>query len=61
MNPNQMNVAKARVAQHEFREEARRSRLQAEAEHEAKASTPRKAPGFHPLSRLISLGFSGRR
>jgi hypothetical protein len=62
MNPNQMNVAKAMVAQHEFLEEARRSRLQGEAEAaEAKATRPRKTFHSHPLSGLLSLGFSGRR
>jgi hypothetical protein len=62
MNPNNMNVAKAMVAQHEFLEEARRSRLQAEAEgHEAKATRPRRTFHSHPLSGLLSLGLSGRR
>lgn len=62
MNPNQMNVAKAMVARHEFLEEARRSRLQAQAErHEAKATRPRKSFHTHPLSGLLSLGSSGRR
>jgi hypothetical protein len=62
MNPNQMNVAKAMVAQHELLEEARRSRLQAQAEsQEAKTTRPRKSFHTHPLSGLLSLGFPGRR
>jgi hypothetical protein len=62
MNPNQMNVAKAMVAQHEFLEEARRSRLQADAERrEATATRPRKTFHSHPLSGLLSLGLPGRR
>ncbi len=62
MNPNQMNVAKAMVARHEFLEEARRSRLQADGEaREAKATRPRKTFHTHPLSGLLSLGLSGRR
>jgi hypothetical protein len=62
MNPNQMNVAKAMVAQHEFLEEARRSRLQAQAEsHEAETTRPRKSFHAHPFSALLSLGFPGRR
>jgi hypothetical protein len=62
MNPNQMNVAKAMVAQHELIEEARRSRLQAKAQsNEAKTTRPRKSFHSHPLSGLLSLGFPGRR
>jgi hypothetical protein len=62
MNPNQMNVAKAMVAQHEFLEDARRSRLQAEAEsREAETTRPRKSFHSHPFSTLLSLGFPGRR
>ena len=62
MNPNQMNLAKAMVAQHEFFEEARRSRLQAEAERRAeRASGPRRSFHPHPLSGLLGLAFSGRR
>lgn len=62
MNPNQMNVAKAMVAQHEFLEEARRSRLQAKPEsHEDEATRPRKTFHSHPLSTLFGLAFSGRR
>jgi hypothetical protein len=62
MNPNQMNVAKAMVAQHEFLEEARRSRLQADAQrHQAKATRPRKTFHAHPLSGLLNLGLPGRR
>lgn len=61
MNPNQMNVAKAMVAQHEFLEEARRSR-QAKAENrEAETTRPRKTFHTHPLSGLLSLGLPGRR
>jgi hypothetical protein len=62
MNPNQMNVAKAMVAQHEFLEEARRSRLQDKAERQGTQTTrPRKSFHTHPLSGLLSLGFPGRR
>ena len=62
MNPNQMNVAKAMVAQHEFLEDARRSRLQAKAERrEAETTRPRKSFHTHPFSTLFSLGFPGRR
>jgi len=62
MNPNQMNVAKAMVAQHEFLEDARRSRLQAKAERrEAETTRPRKTFHTHPLSALLSLGLPGRR
>ena len=62
MNPNQMNVAKAMVAQHEFLEDARRSRLQAKAERrEAETTRPRKSFHTHPLGTLFSLGFPGRR
>lgn len=62
MNPNQMNVAKAMVAQHEFLEEARRSRLQADAgRRETETTRPRKSFHTHPLSALLSLGLSGRR
>jgi hypothetical protein len=62
MNPNQMNVAKAMVAQHELLEEARRSRLQAQGErHEAEPTRPRKSFHSHPLSGLLSLGLPGRR
>ena len=62
MNPNQMNVAKAMVAQHELLEDARRSRLQAEAERrEAKTTRPRTSFHTHPLSSLLGLALSGRR
>ena len=62
MNPNQMNVAKAMVAQHEFLEEARQSRLQAQAERqEAKTTRPRKTFHSHPLSSLFGHGLLGRR
>jgi hypothetical protein len=62
MNPNQMNVAKAMVAQHEFLEEARRSRLQAQpGRREAGTTRPRKSFHAHPLSALLSLGLPGRR
>lgn len=62
MNPNQMNIAKAMVARHEFLEEARRSRLQAQAERrEAEAARPRKSFYAHPLADLFGLGLSGRR
>ncbi len=62
MNPNQMNVAKAMVARHEFLEEARRSRLQARAEaKEATATRPLKTFHSHPLSALLGLGSSGQR
>jgi hypothetical protein len=62
MNPNQMNVAKAMVAQHEFLEEARLSRLQTEAERrEAKATRPRRTFHSHPLSALLGHGLPGRR
>ncbi|HEY2056179.1 MAG TPA: hypothetical protein VGH14_19785 [Solirubrobacterales bacterium] len=62
MNPNQMNVAKAMVAQHDYLEEARRSRVQAEAERqETKTTRPRKSFHTHPLSALLGLGLSGRR
>lgn len=62
MNPNQMNVAKAMVAQHEFLEEARRSRLKADAgRRDAEATRPRKTFHAHPLSGLLSLGLPGRR
>jgi hypothetical protein len=62
MNPNQMNVAKAMVAQHELLEEARRSRLQAKAERDAgKATKTRRTFHTHPFSGLLGLGLSGRR
>lgn len=62
MNPSQMNVAKAMVAQHEFLEEARRSRLQADAgRRETETTRPRKTFHPHPLSALLSLGLPGRR
>jgi hypothetical protein len=62
MNPNQMNVAKAMVAQHELLEEARRSRLQAQAERqEPQTKRPRKSFYAHPLGDLLGLGLSGRR
>jgi hypothetical protein len=62
MNPNQMNVAKAMVARHEYLEEARRSRLQAKAQREAaQATSPRKSFYAHPLGDLFGLGLSGRR
>jgi hypothetical protein len=62
MNPNQMNVAKAMVAQHEYLEEARQSRLQAKAEREETETTrPRKTFYSHPLSSLLGLGLLGRR
>jgi hypothetical protein len=62
MNPNQMNIAKAMVARHELLEEARRSRLQAQAERpEAEATRPRKSFYAHPLGDLFGLGLSGRR
>jgi hypothetical protein len=62
MNPNQMNVAKAMVAQHELLEDARRSRLQADAERrEAETTEPRKSFHSHPFGALLSLGFPGRR
>jgi len=61
MNPNQMNVAKAMVAQHEFLEDARRSR-QARADHRKTETTrPRRTFHTHPLSSLLSLGLPGRR
>ncbi|HEY2479394.1 MAG TPA: hypothetical protein VGI17_11780 [Solirubrobacterales bacterium] len=57
MNPNNMNVAKAMVAQHELLEEARRSRLQAQAErHEAKATAPRATHKHHGILGLLGLG-----
>jgi hypothetical protein len=62
MNPNQMNVAKAMVARHEYLEEARLSRLQAKAERqETKTPRPRKNFYAHPLSSLLGLGLPGRR
>ncbi len=62
MNPNQMNIAKAMVAQHELLEDARRSRLQAEAEsRKAKTIAPRTTFHSHPFSALLSLGLPGRR
>jgi hypothetical protein len=62
MNPNQMNVAKAMVIQHELIEAARRSRLQAQAgRRQAKANRPRTTFHAHPLSGLLGLGLSGRR
>jgi hypothetical protein len=62
MNPNQMNVAKAMVAQHEYLEEARRSRLQAKnGRRDGNATRPRRTFHAHPLSELLSLGLSGRR
>lgn len=62
MNPNQMNVAKAMVSQHEFLEEARRSRLQAQAgRRETETTRPRRTFHAHPLSALLSLGLPGRR
>jgi hypothetical protein len=62
MNPNQMNVAKAMVARHEYLEEARRSRLQAKAERpEAETIRPRKSFYTHPLSSLLGLALPGRR
>jgi hypothetical protein len=62
MNPNQLNVAKARVVRNELLEEARRSRHQARAErHAARAGRPRTSFHTHPLSALLELGFSGRR
>jgi hypothetical protein len=61
MNPNQMNVAKAMVAQHEFLEEARRSR-QAKAERGRPETTrPRKSFSAHPFGTLLNLGLPGRR
>jgi hypothetical protein len=62
MNLNQMNVAKAMVAQHELLEDARRSRLQAQAERRAAETTrPRKSFSAHPFGTLLNLGFPGRR
>jgi hypothetical protein len=62
MNPNQLNVAKTMVAQHELLEEARRSRLQATAEpRTAPTTNPRKTFHSHPFSALLSLGLPGRR
>jgi hypothetical protein len=62
MNPNQMNVAKAMVARHEYLEEARASRLQARAERQAeRTSRPRKSFFAHPLGDLFGLGLPGRR
>jgi hypothetical protein len=62
MNPNQMNIAKAMVARHEYLEEARRSRLQAKADRQAeKANRPRKSFYAHPLGDLFGLGLLGRR
>jgi hypothetical protein len=62
MNPNQMNVAKAMVAQHEYLEEARRSRLQAKAERQETMTTrPRKSFHSHPISALFGHGLLGRR
>jgi hypothetical protein len=62
MNPNQMNIAKAMVAQHEFLDEARRSRRQAKAERrEAETTRPRKSFHTHPLGALLGLALPGRR
>ena len=62
MNPNQMNVARTMVAQQELLDEARRSRLQANAERRAaKATPPRTTFHSHPLSSLLGLALSGRR
>lgn len=62
MNPNQMNVVKAMVAEQELLEEARRSRLRAKARRrEAKATSPRKTFHAHPLSGLLGTGLFGRR
>ena len=62
MNPNHMNIEKAMVARHEFLDEARRSRLQAQAERrEAEGTRPRKSFYAHPLGDLFGPGLSGRR
>jgi hypothetical protein len=62
MNPNQMNVAKAMVAQHELLEEARRSRLQANsARGQGETTRPRKSFPSHPLIGLLGLALPGRR
>jgi len=61
MNPNQMNVAKAMVAQHEFLEDARRSRQARADRRKTETTRPRRTFHTHPLSSLLSLGLPGRR
>jgi hypothetical protein len=62
MNPNNMNVAKAMVAQHELLEEARRSRLQAKAgARRAAATSTRANHDHHHLLGLLGLALPGRR
>ncbi|MFT3863082.1 MAG: hypothetical protein QM729_02335 [Solirubrobacterales bacterium] len=62
MNPNQMNVAKAMVAQHELLEEARRSRSQAKAERTAAPLTATQmSPWTGRFLGFLGLGLQGRR
>jgi hypothetical protein len=62
MNPNQMNVAKAMVAQHELLEEARRSRMHAKSgDGQTEATRSSRPAPTHPLIGLLGLALPGRR
>jgi hypothetical protein len=57
MNPNNMNVAKAMVAQHELLDEARRSRQGTRAHRrQAKATPSRATRKSHGILGLLGLG-----
>jgi hypothetical protein len=62
MNPNQMNYFNALVAQHELRDEARRSRtVEGTGRPAAAARVDRTAGKGHSLFGMLHLAFPGRR
>jgi hypothetical protein len=62
VNPNQMNYVNALVAQHEFRDEASRSRLsEPAARRPAKVRETRAGHDGHKVLGLLGLALPGRR
>ena len=62
MNPNQMMMAKAMVAQQALREEANRSREAHRSDRRPeKARTERNEPRSHSFFDILGLALPGRR
>ncbi len=62
MNPSNMNVAKAMVAQHELLDEARRSRLGAKSSgRRGEAKRAGSTHDHHNILGLLGLALPGRR
>jgi hypothetical protein len=62
MNPNQMMMAKAMVAQEALREEASRSReARRSGQHTEKARTERTEARSHSFLDILGLALPGRR